>query len=250
MATDSRLHLELDITLLEEAHNLVRGRHASIVVRLQRLSAHLLLSEDAPLPELVAQKLLHLLLILGRDIGEVAEVGLLLEHLEQFGLVHNLLPGCVDESAALGQLHKEILVDRLLCLRRERHMERDILLGEETLNAFHRSGAELGNLILGNVRVVGIRFHAESHSELVDGLRHSSEAIKGDGPAAQLEAAGAIKIIPSIDQHHAEHELRHSVGILPRRVHGNDFLGRGRLKVDVVIASTSPHDDLQLLRLL
>merc|ERR1712029_59884 len=100
--TNSCLHLEPHIPLLKEAHNLVGSGDAGIVVRLQCLSTHLLRSEDAPLCELVTKKLLHRSRVPGRNVGEVDEVRLLLEDLEQLSFVHHLHPGCVDKSAALG----------------------------------------------------------------------------------------------------------------------------------------------------
>ena len=48
------------------------------------------------------------------------------------------------------------------------------------------------------------------------------------------------------EDHQAEGEFRHGVGVLPGGVHHDDAGGRGRGKVHIVIARAGADDDLEL----
>mmetsp|Transcript_13841 Transcript_13841/g.32655 ORF Transcript_13841/g.32655 Transcript_13841/m.32655 type:complete len:380 (-) Transcript_13841:53-1192(-) len=245
----SLLEGELRDALLEEADDLVGGSNAGIVVGLNGLCAHLLLGEDDPLSVLVSEEGLDLLGIARSDVAKVAEVRSVLQQLQEISLVHDLLPGSVDESAALWHLGQQVLVDGLLGLRSEWHMQRHVLSLEQISHSVNRLGTSRLDGFLGDVWIVGVGLHAESLCQLEDSPGNCTEAIEGNGSTHKLEATGAVVVVSGTCDHHAEHELRDRIGILSWRVHGHDALGMARWECDVVVSGTCSHDELQLRRL-
>ncbi|CAK0855733.1 unnamed protein product [Prorocentrum cordatum] len=248
--SSSGLKRELGLALLEEADDLVGRSDASVVVCLDGLGAHLLLGEDHPLHVLVPNDRLRLLLRLEADVAQVAEVGPLLQHLEHLPLVHNLHPCSVDQGAALGHFEQQLLVDGLLGLRSQRHVQRHVLVLEEVRHGVHRLGAHFLDGVLRDVGVVGVQDHAEACCQLPHRPGDGPVAVEGDAAADELEAAGAVVVVAGACQHHAEHQLGDGVRVLPWGVHRRDRLRLTGLQVDVIVPSAGPHDDFQLRGLL
>mmetsp|Transcript_144898 Transcript_144898/g.263444 ORF Transcript_144898/g.263444 Transcript_144898/m.263444 type:complete len:290 (-) Transcript_144898:48-917(-) len=162
--------------------------------------------------------------------------------------MHDLRPSGVDQRAVFGQLCQERLIDGVLGLVRQWHMQRYILALEERLHGVCRRRAHLGDHLLGDVRVVRDGLHAECLGQLVHRPRHCAKSIEGNLAAHKLKSAGAIEVVPGTGEHHTKDKLRHRVGVLSRCVHSHNLLGAQGRQVKIVDTGTRTHHDLQLVR--
>merc|ERR1712207_91976 len=94
---------EPNVTLLEEAYDLVCCRNSRVVICLQCLCTHLLLREDNTFHVLVTDELFNGRFILRSNVGQVAKVSTLLQDLQKVCLMNHFHTGSVDEGAAFRQ---------------------------------------------------------------------------------------------------------------------------------------------------
>ena len=107
-------------------------------------------------------------------------------------------------------------------------------------------GAAGDDLLVGEERVQGGDLHAEGLRLLADQPAHVAVGLDAQALALQLAAGGRGEVRAGHEDHQAEGEFRHGVGVLAGGVHHDDAGGRGRGKVHIVIARAGADDDLEL----
>ena len=118
--------------------------------------------------------------------------------------------------------------------------------GIELLHGVDGLGAAGDDLLVGEERVQGGDLHAEGLRLLADQPAHVAVGLDAQALALQLAAGGRGEVRAGHEDHQAEGEFRHGVGVLAGGVHHDDLRGGGGGQVDIVVAGARADDDLEL----
>ena len=97
------------------------------------------------------------------------------------------------------------------------------------------------------IGVIGINLHAESLGDASHVSTHIAKGVDTEFLAFQFSAACAVVQVAYGINHQPESQFGYGVAVLTGSVHRYDLVCRGGSQVDVVIAGTGTHNDLQLL---
>ena len=236
--------LEFGAASSKEVADLVGSSDTGVNVSLFGLSTHLFGSG-----EVAAFESLELCVCLGHNVADVLEVGALGHQFEQFGLVDDFLTGTVDEDTTLGHHVDELVVDAALGLSGSGDVEGDNVAGLEEVGLAGNGGGHAGgvDLLSGEECVVSIDFHTEALSDAGDVAAYVTESEKTELLAHEFGTGLAVVEVTDAEDEETHDELGDGVAVLTRGVHGDDTLCGASFEVEVVIASASADDNLEVL---
>ena len=239
-----------DIAVLQEIPELP-GRHPrAVVFRLLGRSAQMRDHDRA----LDAHDLL------GRKIGHIAAHLACHERIHDILLIHQHIPGQVQDHHAVFHQADGVLVDHAFRVIQRRHMDRNIITHIVKLIYRLRMMDASGQIPGGShrhIRVIAVHFHAQVHRRIgnlhADGAKSDHAELlaldlrPGKGFLLLLRDLGDIAVflvflhpvdaaddIAGSQEHSGDGQLLHAVGIGARRVEYDDPFIRAAVQRDIV----------------
>ena len=107
-------------------------------------------------------------------------------------------------------------------------------------------GAAGDNLLVREERVQGADFHAQGLGFLAHQAAHIAVGLYAQPFAQELRPGGRGELGAGHENHQAQGEFRHGIGVLSRGVHDHDAPGGGGGEVHIVKSGAGAHHNLEL----